>query len=769
MKKFYAGMILAGMMTAALVATGCTNPVGGAGAYSISLNQTGDYTFPEADAGYGTQTAKTIVVVNTGSRATGALTVTKSGENADSFTLSSASLPGIAPGGTATFTVAPEAGLGSGTYTATIKVSGGNGINASFGVSFTVTGASASISLDVTGTYTFPVVTTGYTPQAKTITVYNEGELATGTLTIGVSNTDFEVSTTSLNNIAVGGSDTFTVAPVQWLGEGDYTATITVSGDGISASFGVSFTVSDSSVYSIGLSETGTYTFDDAITGYGTQSPRTVTVTNTGNAATGSLTIGTTSANFTVTPTTLSNIATGGNDTFTVVPIQALGAGTYTATITVSGVNVTSRNFDVSFTVSDPPAYSIGLSPGGIYDFGEAAPGYGAQSPIIVTVSNTGTQATGNLTIAISGAGFTVSTNSLNNIAVGGNDTFTVEPAPGLGEGDYTATITVSGDHDISASRNVRFTVATTPSYDIWLSENGTYTFNNAVFGYGAQNPLFVTVYNMGTQATGTLTITKSGANPDDFRVSINNLNSIAVSGNDTFTVVPIEGLGVGTHIATITVSGGNGMSARNFDVRFTVTATPQSSNANLGSLSVSPGALNPAFSANTPAYTVLVSDSVTSFTVAAAVADTGKATLTQSPPNPVPLSTASTPITLTVTAENGTTKTYTVTVNRTPAANAIEFTINGGIADEVIDLTKSTDHDLSRDAGDTLRLTAPEGSGYTWLVDMGYSNFGTISPREIELDPNWYGYELGTHTVLLMYMRDGIPYGCEVLFRVVR
>jgi uncharacterized membrane protein len=772
MKKFYAGMILAGMITAALVATGCTNPTGGTTSYSISLNQTGDYTFPEADVGYETPTVKSVVVVNTGSRATGALTVTKSGTNADSFTVSRTTLPGISPGGSGTFTVAPEADLGSGTYTATIAVKGGNGISASFGVSFTV-GASSSISLSENA-WTFPAVMTGYAPPAsKTITVYNTGELATGPLTIEKFDAydSFAVSPTSLLSIAAGGSATFTVAPVQWLGEGDYTATITVSGEnGISASFDVSFKVSDAPVFGISLSETGTYTFpgnDSA------PSPIAITVTNTGNQATGTLTIGTSGANpgdFAVSKTNINNIATGGNDSFTVVPYTGLGAGTYTATITVSGGNSISASFNVSFTVPAPPAYSIGLSPSGTYTFDEASPGYGPQSERTVTVYNMGTQPTGALTIAKGGTNpgdFTVSTNSLNSIAVGGNDIFTVVPIQGLAEGTHTATITVSGGNNIIATLNVRFTVATAPSYDISLSETGTYDFDDAAPGYGTQNPLTVTVTNTGTGATGPLTIMIPSAS---FTASKSSLPSIAAGGNDTFTVVPAPGLGVGIYTALVMVYDDS--IGANFDVRFRVTSTPLSSNANLGSLSVSPGDLNPAFSPNTTEYTVLVSNSVTSFDVAATVADTGKAALAQSPQNPVPLSGASTIITLTVTAENGTTKTYTVTVNKTTAPNAIEFTINGGITDEVIDLTKSTENDLSREAGDTLRLTAPEGYSYDWLVDLGYNgyyNFDSISEREIVLDPNWYGYELGTHTVLLMYMKDGIPYGCEVLFRVVR
>jgi hypothetical protein len=154
---------------------------------------------------------------------------------------------------------------------------------------------------------------------------------------------------------------------------------------------------------------------------------------------------------------------------------------------------------------------------------------------------------------------------------------------------------------------------------------------------------------------------------------------------------------------------------------------------------------------------------------VTAAVADTGKAMLFPSSPHTVSLSSASTDITLTVTAEDGSaTKEYTITVNKTTETNAVNVAIT--MADERIDLTRSTENDLSRAANNTLRLTAPEGyASYTWRLNGDASNYSTISERVIELNPNWYGYNYGTHSVLLEYTKDGVLYGCEVLFRVVR
>ncbi|MCL2298705.1 MAG: cadherin-like beta sandwich domain-containing protein, partial [Firmicutes bacterium] len=110
--------------------------------YGIALDKSGTQTFPAAAYGYGAQTPVAVAVSNTGTGATGALSLTLSGANPGSFECSPASLAGIPAGsGKGTFTVAPKAGLNPGTYTATVTVTGANGIppgTAGFGVSFTV-------------------------------------------------------------------------------------------------------------------------------------------------------------------------------------------------------------------------------------------------------------------------------------------------------------------------------------------------------------------------------------------------------------------------------------------------------------------------------------------------------------------------------------------------------------------------------------------------------------------------------------------------------
>jgi hypothetical protein len=106
-------------------------------------------------------------------------------------------------------------------------------------------------------------------------------------------------------------------------------------------------------------------------------------------------------------------------------------------------------------------------------------------------------------------------------------------------------------------------------TYGITLSPNNA-TYDPYVI---ATSPLTVTVSNpAGNGATGALTVVLSGTNSTDFNLSTSSLTTIAAGANTTFTVTPEAGLVAGTYTATVTVSGGNGISAA-LNVSFTVAA----------------------------------------------------------------------------------------------------------------------------------------------------------------------------------------------------
>jgi len=150
--------------------------------------------------------------------------------------------------------------------------------------------------------------------------------------------------------------------------------------------------------------------------------------------------------------------------------------------------------------------------------------------------------------------------------------------------------------------------------------------------------------------------------------------NTATVTINKAVTThlsVPLGAPG-STTIITIVLEAQNGAEST-----YTVTVTRLlSSDNSLSVLDVTPGNLDPPFNSNIEGYTANVGVLVDSVTVSATKSDPTAMMLIG--PTPVPPGTASgqatiplngpgtaTPVTITVTAPNGTAKTYTITVNR--------------------------------------------------------------------------------------------------------
>ena len=339
--------------------------------YGISLSAAGTHTFGTAKLNDEPPSALTVNVTNTGNRATDALNIALSGTGAAGFELSQTSLGSIGVDGVSSFTVRPRAGLASGTYTATVTVSGGNNISESFNVSFTV--VTYGISLNAPETHIFTAAAYGYdTPPALSVIVGNTGSQPTGDLEITLSGANpesFSLSMPSLGSISADGADTFTVRPVTGLDSGTtYTAVVTVTGQNqISESFNVSFTVL-AGTFGIELSASGlsngAYSFPSAVFNYAQQDALTVTVANTQNQPTGDLNIelsGTNPGTFVLSSAVLESINPGAQKTFTIVPDTGFDAGTYSAIVTVSGNGFTA-DFTVSFTVTPAPINSAAIS-----------------------------------------------------------------------------------------------------------------------------------------------------------------------------------------------------------------------------------------------------------------------------------------------------------------------------------------------------------------------------------------------------------------------
>jgi hypothetical protein len=117
-----------------------------------------------------------------------------------------------------------------------------------------------------------------------------------------------------------------------------------------------------------------------------------------------------------------------------------------------------------------------------------------------------------------------------------------------------------------------------------------------------------------------------------------------------------------------------------------------------------------------------------------------------------------SSPVTYTVTAEDGTTSQYTVTVQVKGRA-PIEITLPY----EEIDLSAQEEGELSRTQRDTLEITV-DGEPVRWFID-GEEQAETGSNISIAA----IDYPVGIHHVTALVYKDGIPYSGELTFRVVK
>jgi len=136
----------------------------------------------------------------------------------------------------------------------------------------------------------------------------------------------------------------------------------------------------------------------------------------------------------------------------------------------------------------------------------------------------------------------------------------------------YYCVVSATGAADVISNVAI---VNVTPSsaYGISLNPSGDHAFLSVTPGYSQQTPHSVTINNTGNRPTGALIIALSGANANSFTLNKTNITNIAAGGADIFTVVPKTDLPEGIYYATVTVSGGNGIT-ETFNVRFEINAS---------------------------------------------------------------------------------------------------------------------------------------------------------------------------------------------------
>lgn len=360
-------------------------------------------------------------------------------------------------------------------------------------------------------------------------------------------------------------------------GSGSVTVRITAQADSskyVDVSIADLSEADDTPTYGISLNQTGTYTFTGASYGYGAQTACSVTVTNTGNQATGALTAelsGTNGSSFTLSAGTIGSIAESGSDSFTVTPDTGLAAGTYTATVTVSGGNDISKSFDISFTVSKAtPSYTVPSGLTAVYGqtladislTGGSGAGTFAWASTATAVGNVGARQHTATFIPTDTANYsmvtgilvdvTVSPRNLSNVSIDeiAAQSYTgsaIEPTPSVR--DSGAAITAN-DYDVAYSGNTDIGTAT-----VTLTGKNNYTGTKTASFAIVTAALDGTPTVSGTVRIGeTLTADISGLNTADGLSYQWKADGVTVGTNSTYS---IQGSDVGKTITvTVTASG---------------------------------------------------------------------------------------------------------------------------------------------------------------------------------------------------------------------
>lgn len=330
---------------------------------AIGLNAT-SRSF-SANAGGANPASQTVSITNTGGGSLTGLARTisySSGSGWLTATLNTTTAP-------ATLTLQPAtAGLGGGTYSATVTITSPVATNSPRTVTVTFTVAPTIVLSATSRSFTAP--NGGGNPSSQTVAISSQnGGVMTGiSRTVSYSSGSGWLSTTLNTTTAPA---TLTIQPLTGsLAAGTYSATINISATGASnapRSVTVTFTVPSAAIglstTSVSLTRTsGTGTTSTSVTvtnaGAGTLSlsPSPPSVTYTGGPSTGWLT-----ASYSTT-----SVTTGSSTLTLTVNAGTAGAprtpGTYTATVTVASPVAANRTISVTFTVPVSLANNIWAS-----------------------------------------------------------------------------------------------------------------------------------------------------------------------------------------------------------------------------------------------------------------------------------------------------------------------------------------------------------------------------------------------------------------------
>lgn len=561
---------------------------------------------------------------------------------AGNITVTAAPIPAISTSGALS---ALSTTYGTASATGTFSVSGTNmtaGIlvtpPAGFEVSSSATtGFGSSVTIGSAGTivstpvYIRLAATDGAGNYSGNVTLSSTGANSTTVATAVSTVSPKTLTVTAANATRVYGAvnPTFTVSYSGFVGT-DNAASLTTQPTGTTTATATSPVTTYTITPAGGVAANYTFSY---VAGTLTVTPATLTITasNASKVYGTALTGGAGSTVF--TSTGLANAETIGSVTITYGTGSAATAagGTYTGSVVASaatGGTFTAANYNITYAAGNITVTPVALT----VTVNNATKVYGAANPAF-TVNYTG--------------------------FVGGDNAASLTTQPSVGT---TATAASGvGSYTLTASGGV------SSNYSFVYAGTGTLTITPAPLtiaadaktrAYGLVNPTLTATYtgfagtdnaaSLATQPTFTTTAATNSL-PGIYPVTV----SGASSPNYTITYVA----------ATLTVVAGN--------------------NANLAFLTISSGALSPAFGSATKAYTDTVTNAVDRISVTPNLSDAaanlqvnGTQVGSGNTSTFIPLNTGNNTITILVTAQDGVTKNiYTVTVYRASAASNITAT----------------------------------------------------------------------------------------------
>ena len=292
----------------------------------------------------------------------------------------------------------------------------------------------------------------------------------------------------------------------------------------------------------------------------------------------------------------------------------------------------------------------------------------------------------------------------------------------------WTPTESQDGDHTI--------TVQVTDG-SLTDSETLTVTVNEVNVA-----PVLNAIGDKGTSELVELTFTATASDTDVVDNLVNTLtfsldgtvpSGAAITDDGNFTWTPTESQ-VGSHDITVQVTDGSLTDSETLTVTVKDTTAPDTDNADLGGLTISSGTLSPQFSSSDIAYTASVDNSVTQVTVtptasdsSATIAVNGNTVTSGTGYILTGLTAGTTTVTVIVTAQDSTTKTYIITLTRAALSDNADLgslTISSGtlsppFSSSDITYTASVDSSVTQvtvtpTASDSLATIAVNGNTVT-------------------------------------------------------